>query len=185
MADLISVLQDIILENQALLGAREYWPRAMEVERIPGKATVITGIRRCGKSVYGKLYIDRLLKSGVPRENICEIDFSDDRLLDLRTGSPDVVTQAYYGLYPDKTEEKVWFFFDEIQYLNNWALFANRLQNTRTCELNITGSSAKLLVWEIATEFGGRSLSWELFPFSFREFLETKEEGRKILGAKK
>ena len=57
----------------------------------------------------------------------------------------------------------------------------NRLQNTRTCEVNITGSSAKLLVKEIATEFGGRSLPWELFPFSFREYLETKDDSGRFL----
>jgi len=179
MANLVQTIRGIILENQSYMRRGDYWPRLMQVERIKGKATVITGIRRCGKSVYEKLYMHSLLEDGISEENICELDFSDDRLLDLRIEEPDLVAEAYYGIFPEKADEKVWFFFDEIQYLNHWELFVNRLQNTRDCEVNITGSSAKLLVREIATELGGRSLPWELFPFSFEEFLETKEDAAK------
>lgn len=176
MAYLVESLRNIILENQELIGKRSYYPRMMKVERISGKATIVTGIRRCGKTVYENLYAGKLIENGVDRRNICIIDFSDDRLTEMRTTEPDSIIEAYYGLFPEKSSEKVYYFFDEIQYLNNWELFINRLQNTRNCEINITGSSAKLLVREIATEFGGRGLSWELFPFSFREFLETKED---------
>lgn len=178
-------LTNIILEGQEMAGRNAYYPRQMKVERIPGKATVITGIRRCGKSVYEKIYMQQLLSEGVSRENLCIIDFSDDRIIELRDEEPDLVTDAYYELFPEKVSEKVYFFFDEIQYLNHWELFVNRLQNTRTCEVNITGSSAKLLVKEIATEFGGRSLPWELFPFSFPEFLETKRDGSKFTNVRR
>lgn len=181
MSRLEEKLKDIILESQAIVEKNTYYPRQMKVERIPGKATVITGAFRCGKSVYEKIYMQTLLSQGVSRDNMCIIDFSDDRLIELRSEEPDLVTDAYYELFPEKVSEKVYFFFDEIQYLNHWELFVNRLQNTRTCEVNITGSSAKLLVKEIATEFGGRSLPWELFPFSFREYLETKDDSGRFL----
>jgi hypothetical protein len=76
-------------------------------------------------------------------------------------------------MFPEMHSQKAYFFFDEIQYVNRWAQFVNRLQTTESCEVCITGSSAKLVSKEIATELGGRALSWELFPFSFREFLRA------------
>lgn len=174
-------LQEIMLENQGLVGKRRFYPRQLHLERLEGKATVITGIRRSGKTVYEMLYMQELIAKGVDRTNLCILDFSDDRLLALRSREPSMVADAYYDLWPEKSGEKVYFFFDEIQYLPHWELLVNRLQNTRSCEINITGSSARLLVKEIATELGGRSLPWELFPFSFREFLETKEDGADLL----
>ncbi|MDD3942371.1 MAG: AAA family ATPase, partial [Sphaerochaetaceae bacterium] len=75
--------------------------------------------------------------------------------------------------YPLKHEERVYFFFDELQYVNRWAQFVNRIQTTQLCEVYITGSSAKLLSKEIATELGGRTFTWEMFPFSFKEFLRA------------
>lgn len=185
MARLEDKIKNIILENQEMIMRYSYYPRQMHVERLPGKATVITGIRRCGKSVYERIYMQDLLADNISKENLCIIDFSDDRLIELRSAEPDVISEAYYDLFPEKTAEKVYFFFDEIQYLNHWELFANRLQNSRNCEINITGSSAKLLVKEIATEFGGRSLAWELFPFSFKEFLQTKDNCRNFENVKR
>jgi hypothetical protein len=76
-------------------------------------------------------------------------------------------------MYPGNHGRKSYFFFDELQYVNRWAQFVNRLQTTENCEVYITGSSARLLSKEIATEFGGRTFTWEIFPFSFREFLRA------------
>jgi hypothetical protein len=62
-------------------------------------------------------------------------------------------------MYPHNHVQKVFFFFfDEIQYVNRWAQFTNRIQTTENCEVYITGSSAKLLSKEIATELGGGPL---------------------------
>ncbi|MCH3916089.1 MAG: ATP-binding protein [Spirochaetia bacterium] len=167
-------IKQIVLDNQQLVVQNSFFRRELRVERLPRKATIITGIRRAGKSVYMMLYLQSLVANGVSSENFCILDFSDDRLYRLRSEEPSVIADSYYALFPEKTNEKVYFFFDEIQYLHHWQLFVNRLQTTRNCEVNITGSSAKLLVKEISTEFGGRSLSWELFPFSFSEFVATK-----------
>jgi len=136
---------------------------------------VIIGIRRYGKSTWQHEKIESLLDDGVDAENICYIDFSDDRLdfLRLEGSDPSVIADTYYGMYPLKHEERVYFFFDELQYMNRWAQFVNRIQTTQLCEVYITGSSAKLLSKEIATELGGRTFTWEMFPFSFKEFLRA------------
>ncbi|OHD81881.1 MAG: hypothetical protein A3J97_02165 [Spirochaetes bacterium RIFOXYC1_FULL_54_7] len=173
-------IRQIILDNQKLITKTTFLPRELVIERLPRKATIITGIRRSGKSIYQTLYMQSLLEQGVPQENLCILDLADDRLFMLRTEEPAIIADVYYGTFPEKTGEKVYFFFDEIQYLHHWEQFVNRIQTTRNCEISITGSSAKLLIKEIATEFGGRSLSWELFPFSFAEFITTKQHIRKL-----
>jgi len=174
------MIRRIILDNQTRIEDGVHIERELAVERIERKATIIAGMRHTGKSVYQSLYCRKLVASGVPKENFCILDFSDDRLIALRSHDPDLVSDAYYTLFPDKTQEKVYFFFDEIQYLHHWELFVNRLMNTLLCEVNITGSSAKLLVKEITTEFGGRSLAWELYPFSFCEFIASKAPGNRV-----
>ncbi len=174
----------IITENQKHLESP--YPiikRDLEILPVPRKATVVIGIRKCGKFTWMRERIARLLDEGVGRENICFIDFSDDRLAFLRApdAEPSLISDAYYQRYPQKHEERVYFFFDEIQYVNRWAQFVNRIQASEQCEVYLTGSSAKLLSAEIATELGGRSFTWTLMPFSFREFLRFRGEGEEIV----
>lgn len=70
--------------------------------------------------------------------------------------------------------EKAYFFFDEIQEIEGWAKFTRRLIDAGNVKLFLSGSSAKLLSKEVATEFRERSLAFELLPFSFREALRFK-----------
>ena len=150
-------------------------PRRLRIEPVPGKAAVCIGVRRCGKSTYLFQVMDRLLKRGVPRENILYLNFFDDRLHNLRQENLGLITEAYYSLYPEKKNtETVYCFFDEMQAVTGWEPFVDRLMRTERCEIYLTGSSARMLSKEIATQMRGRALSWELFPFSFREFLAFK-----------
>ena len=177
------ILRLIIAQQQHNL--RSQFPittRDIQIFPVPRKATVIIGIRRSGKSTWQHEKMEALLDEGVLVENICYIDFSDDRLdfLRIEESDPSVITNTYYGMYPEKHGQQVYFFFDELQYVNRWAQFVNRIQTTETCEVYITGSSAKLLSKEIATELGGRTFSWEIFPFSFREFLRANGKPQAI-----
>lgn len=174
----------IITENQKhLVPSYPIVKRDLKIESVPRKATVVIGIRRCGKSTWQRERIQSLLDSGVDPHNICYIDFSDDRLAFLHEADaePRVISDTYYGKFPHKHAERVYFFFDEIQYVNRWAQFINRIQSSQNCEIYITGSSAKLLSLEIATELGGRTFTWELTPFSFREFLRSTNRAEAIV----
>ena len=103
------------------------------------------------------------------------LNFFDDRLHSLRRDNLGLILEAYYSLYPEKKNaEKVYVFFDEIQNVLGWEPFVDRLLRTENCEVYLTGSSAQLLSKDIATQMRGRSLSWELYPFSFREFLDHR-----------
>lgn len=147
-------------------------PRDKEIISIPDVVSICIGVRRCGKSTLMESLILRLLRDGVSRDNIVCINFSDDRLLGLQSGGWDALFSAYYGRFPEKRgKETVYFFFDEIQQFPHWELFVERLRREENCRIFITGSSAHLLAHEVATELRGRTLSTELFPFSFGEFL--------------
>jgi predicted AAA+ superfamily ATPase len=149
--------------------------RRLRVSTVRGKATVCIGVRRSGKSTFLFQVMRRLLDSGVPRQNILYLNFFDDRLHALRRDNLGLVLDAYYSLYPEKKDaETVYCFFDEIQMVVGWEPFIDRLLRTEKCEVYLTGSSARMLSKEIATQMRGRALSWEVFPFSFREFLDWK-----------
>jgi len=165
-------LRDIILDfREAELPTGI--PRRVDVTPVPGKATVCIGPRRAGKSTFLFQQVQKLLDRGVPRDNILYLNFFDDRLRHLQHEGLGVVADAYFSLHPEKkSTETVYCFFDEIQVVPGWEPFVDRLMRTEKCEVYITGSSARMLSREIATQMRGRALSWEIFPFSFREFLD-------------
>ncbi len=87
----------------------------------------------------------------------------------------DQFIEGYYELFPHKREEKIYIFLDEVQNIQGWELFVRRIYDTLNTQLFITGSSSKLLSSEIATALRGRTITYEIFPFSFKEYLKYKE----------
>ncbi|MFQ5632888.1 MAG: ATP-binding protein, partial [bacterium] len=172
---MIDLIQEMILDfhqENLFTGVR----RQLNYEILEKKAFVCIGVRRCGKTTFLYQIMDALMKKAVPKHNIIYINFFDDRLTELKHGSLNTIWEAYFNLFPEKKgAEKVHFFFDELQEMPDWEPFVDRLLRTEKCDVFITGSSAKLLSKEIATHMHGRSISWELFPFSFREFLSYKK----------
>lgn len=172
---MLNTLKEIILDFQEI-DFETGVPRHLKLSSLPGKASVCIGVRRSGKSTFMFQLIKELLNDNVPRQNILYLNFFDDRLHDLRYEPLNLITEAYFSLYPEKKQsEKVYCFFDEIQVLDRWESFVDRLMRTENCEIYITGSSARMLSKEIATQMRGRSLTWEIFPFSFKEFLDSRE----------
>ena len=150
-------------------------PRDKKLRRIKNKICVCLGVRRCGKTTLMAERMAELVASGVSRENIVHINFADERLLPLHQGGWDALYTAYYGMYPEKLgKETIYLFLDELQLFRGWELFVERLRREENCEIYITGSSSALLSKEIHTALRGRSLSNELFPFSFGEYLVRK-----------
>ncbi len=182
---MIDMLKEIILDFQDF-EFETGTSRHLEITPVKGKATVCIGVRRSGKSTFLFQIMQRLLDGGVSRRNILYLNFFDDRLRDLRHKGLGSVTEAYYSLYPEKKNtEKVYCFFDEIQVIDGWEPFVDRLMRTEKCEVYITGSSADMLSNEIATQMRGRALTWEIFPFSFCEFLDHKGiDGHEPLSSK-
>ena len=185
-AKMLETLKSILLDSQE----SELNPgvqRDVHITSIQGKATVCIGVRRSGKSTLMVQVMTKLIESGVQRKNIVSINFADDRLHALQHDNLDIIIKAYYSMFPEKKNaEKVYFFFDEIQMVPGWESFIERILRTENCEVYITGSSANMLSKEIASQLRGRALSWELFPFSFKEYLRWKEiEHQEPLSSKK
>lgn len=162
------LITDFIEKDIKNIQKREY---AIPLES--KKIISLIGVRRSGKS---SLLFDTInqLRKIQPKENIIYINLEDDRLYPLKLASLDTVLEAYYELYPHKKDEKIYLFLDEVQVVENWELYIRRVYDTENIQIYITGSSAKLLSTEIATSLRGRTITYEIFPFSFKEYLEYK-----------
>lgn len=148
------------------------FPREAKLPEIPGKIDVVIGMRRTGKTFFLYQAMQRYLKQGLAKQRLLYINFDDERLLPLATDQLHLITDTYYQMFPHFKKEKCYFFFDEIQNINNWERYIRRLLDTENAHIFLTGSSAKLLSKEIATNLRGRSIATEIFPFSFRETLQ-------------
>ena len=130
---------------------------------------VMTGIRRCGKSVMLELIKQELIESGVNPSQFISINFEDMNCAHLQTA------KALHEEITGRAAEingKVYLFFDEIQEVKDWEKCVNSLRVTLDCDIYITGSNAKLLSGELATYLGGRYVEFVIYPFSFAEFME-------------
>lgn len=122
-------------------------------------AQIVIGVRRSGKST---------LCEKVLRQNkivFAYANFDDDRLVDLNAKDFDKVLDALYQIYGNFK----YLFLDELQNINGWQLFVNRMLRQKV-HLFITGSNSKLLSSELTTHLTGRHNKVELYPFSFREY---------------
>ncbi|HPL96617.1 MAG TPA: ATP-binding protein [Smithellaceae bacterium] len=146
-------------------------PRIKEFFEITGKADVVIGMRRVGKTWFCYQKIRDLVASGIKRERLLHLNFEDDRLLEFNVGHFQEILDVYFGKYPEHRHTRCFFFFDEIQRIDQWEAFIRRLLDTENIQIFITGSSSKLLSSEIATGLRGRSLPIEIFPLSFEEYL--------------
>ncbi len=138
------------------------------------KIVSLIGVRRSGKS-YILFYLIELLRKQISLDRIIYINFEDDRLLGLTLKYLDDLIEGYFEIYPDNRDKKIYIFLDEVQAVEGWELFARRIHDTLNASIFITGSSAKLLSREIATSLRGRTISYEIFPLSFREYLRFKK----------
>jgi predicted AAA+ superfamily ATPase len=164
--------------------------RRVRFPNIPDKIAVIIGMRRTGKTHYLFERMQDLL--GSQKINLTQmlyINFEDDRLSGLSQKGLSSLLEDYFSLYPENYDRECYFFLDEIQNVTDWQQVIRRFFDTKRVKIVITGSSAKLLSKEIATSLRGRSISIEMWPFSFSEFLEAKNivqksHDLKIMGKK-
>ena len=140
----------------------------------PELIITIPGVRRAGKSSLLMLTVNKLLASGVKREQILWVNFDDERLDRMPTEELDEVLQAYREMYPEIELKDVYMFFDEIQNIDGWDLFVLRVFKSYCRNVYVTGSNAKLLSSEISTALRGWTLDYEMLPLSFREFCRFK-----------
>ena len=154
--------------------------RDIEIPINTNKIITLIGVRRSGKTYILYDIINKLQKS-VPKEQILFINFEDERL-DLKADELDLILQSYKELYPNLNLSDSYLFFDEIQNIEGWEKFVRRIYDSVTKNIFITGSNAKLLSSEIASSLRGRSLSFIVYPLSFKEYLHFKKVSIELYG---
>ena len=145
--------------------------RQIYIPEVPGKVTVITGMRRTGKTFVSYQKMHQLLQRGISRDRILYLNFDDDRLLRFKQEDFQTVLDVYFGEFPGNRDQLCYFFFDEIQRVSGWENFIRRLIDREKVQITLTGSSSTLFSKEIASTMRGRSVRSVIYPYSFEEFL--------------
>ena len=127
-----------------------------------GLIKIVSGVRRSGKSTLVHLMLQN--------QNYAYVNFDDERLLKLKSSDLVLIEEYLYSIYGDFDH----LFLDEIQNIEGWSLFVNRLYRKKL-NIFLSGSNSKLLSKEISSHLTGRYVNLELYPFSFIEFLTYYE----------
>ena len=138
---------------------------------------VIVGVRRCGKSTLLKLFAAELAKRNVPANNIIHINFESM----MYRGITDY--NLFYDYVAERIPEnsKAYLLIDEPQSVTGWEKAVNSFKVDFDCDIYITGSNARLLSSELSTLIAGRYVEIELYPLSYKEYLDfhSKEKNDK------
>ena len=130
---------------------------------------VLTGIRRCGKSVMLELIKEDMVLQGIEKENFLSINFETRAVSYVKS-----VEETYEVVrkFAESRSGKIYLFLDEIQELSGWEKLINSIMIDFDVDIYITGSNAKMLSGELATYLGGRYVEFKIYPFSFAEVLQ-------------
>lgn len=161
------LLKQIILEQQEILHApnKRYVQRYIADEWLQtSEILIISGIRRCGKSVLMQQMRDRLV------EKDFFFNFDDERLANFKLDDFQKLQECFVELFGEQHT----YYFDEIQNIAGWERFVRRLYNAGN-KIIITGSNARMLSRELGTHLTGRYIQVEIYPFSFQEYLAMNE----------
>lgn len=153
----------------------ELVPREKSAGAVAGKANTIIGMRRAGKTWFCYQYMRELMEKDVDKERFLYLNFEDERLLPFSVHNFQEILETYYRKFPAFKNRQCYIFLDEVQNIEGWDRFVRRVLDSERMEVWVTGSSSRLLSSEIATSLRGRSLSTEIFPFSFKECLRFHE----------
>ncbi len=134
---------------------------------------VIVGLRRCGKTSLLKSIMEELQNQGINKENIIYISFELVEYKNIFTSEQ--LDETVLNLTKN-LDGKVYLLFDEIQQVESWEKSVNSYRASFDCDIYITGSNSKLLSNELATLLAGRYIKINLYPFSFKEVLQYRQE---------
>lgn len=158
-------LKEVILsQKESMKNLNQGIEREKEIAITNSFASIITGVRRCGKSTF----LNQLLKK---EPNFYYLNLEDPRLDGFELSDFNKIENIMKELFG----EGGIYFLDEIQNIEKWEKFVRYLIDKKE-KVVLTGSNASLLSMELGTKLTGRNIQTEMFPFSFREFLVLKKE---------
>ena len=158
------LLKSIIYDQHELIKNAEIVPREYDFD--PNGNYVLVGLRRAGKSTLLYKRAQELIAGGCSWDQIIYVNFEDERLSEFSKYDLNDILSVQSEL----SEDKGYFFFDEIQIVDGWEKFCRRMADAGE-SVCITGSNADMLSSEIATTLGGRFLIKYITPYNFREYL--------------
>ncbi len=145
--------------------------RKLDVPKeIPLKRAIsITGPRRAGKTYGMFLIIKRLLADKIPLSQMIYVNFEKTGLEGADSTDLTNMIETVHEIYPEN--KKMWLFLDEIQNVKGWEKSVRTIIDSENIQVFLSGSSSRLLSKEIATSMRGRTITYNLLPFSFAEYL--------------
>ena len=163
------LLKTVIYDQHQIIRDAVIVPRQYILE--PNGNYVLVGLRRAGKSTMLYQKVRELIASGVAWEQIIYINFEDERLSEFKVADfNDIIS-----VQAEMSNQKGYFFLDEIQNIEGWEKFARRLADSKE-RVYITGSNAKMLSKDIETTLGARYLTLYVSPYSFAEYLSAHKK---------
>ena len=160
------ILKQILRDNQQEVVRYKVEPRELIIDDFP--CCVLVGVRRSGKSYMLYQQIQQLLINGKQWDEILYLNFEDERLENFTAEDFNRLLECHQEMYG----KRPMLFLDEIQNIEGWERFARRMADAKYT-IYITGSNAKMLSGEINSALGGRFLTYEVYPYSFREYVNV------------
>ena len=133
---------------------------------------ILTGMRRVGKSTILNIIKNDVLKD-IPEENKIYMNFESFEFFEINNATS---LKEYLNEKLEDIKGKVYFFFDEIQLVEDWEKVINALRVSFDSDIYITGSNSKLISGDLATLLAGRYVEFEIQPLSFDEFSEIYKD---------
>ena len=161
-----NILKSVIADNQVEVPQYQVIPRNFTFEKLANY--VFVGIRRAGKSFLLYQRMQQLLAQRMNWDEMLYVNFEDERLVGMTLDDLNLLLEVHREMYGKKPI----LFLDEIQNIAGWEKFARRLADTKH-QVYITGSNAKMLSQDIQTTLGGRYIPVNVYPYSFKEFLNA------------
>ena len=159
-------LKKVIYDQHQVIRDTVIVDRDIELEK--NANYVLVGLRRAGKTTLLYKRVQDLIKEGVEWNQIIYINFDDERLIDFKLSDFDDILLVAEEI----SSKQHYFYFDEIQNIDDWEKFAIRVAN-QGYKVDITGSNAKMLSKEVAAKLGGRYIMKEILTYSFNEYLRA------------
>lgn len=161
------VLKQVIFDQHEAIRHAKIVPRRYHLD--PQGNYIITGLRRAGKSTLLYSIARDLVEQGVAWERIIYLNFEDERLAEFSLADFQDIVQVQSEL----SDERGYYFFDEIQNVPGWEKFARRMADAGE-RVYITGSNATMLSSQMASTLGGRYLVRQVGTYRFDEYLDAR-----------
>ena len=175
-SEILEILNDWNYWNKELpiTYSREFYDKKITSFLKNDEVVVIKGIRRSGKSTLMINQIKQLIANGINKNDILIINLEDPRFINhLNVELLQTIKDVYIQYL--NPSSKPYIFLDECQNIPQWEKWVNKEYELKLSHLIITGSNSSMLSSEIASSLSGRYLSIDVYPLSFKEYLDFQD----------